>query len=88
MKTHISATQVVRTFSDILNRVHYRGEEFIVERGGEPICTLSPVKFSTCTGADLAALLHTLPKPDLAFWDAVEEATQQYAEMPKSPWER
>ena len=29
------------------------------------------------TGADLAALLRSLPKPDAGFWDAVEEATRQ-----------
>jgi len=88
MKSHISATQAVRQFSDLLNRVRYRGEEFIIERGGEPICILSPLKPSTCTGAELVAILRSLPKPDPGFWDAVEEATRQYAEMPESPWER
>jgi len=28
-------------------------------------------------GADLLALLRSLPKPDAGFWDAVEEATRQ-----------
>jgi antitoxin (DNA-binding transcriptional repressor) of toxin-antitoxin stability system len=88
MKSHVSATQAARHFSDLLNRVRYRGEEFIIERGGEPIGTLSPLKPALCTGAELAALLRSLPKPDPGFWDAVKEATQQYAEMPESPWER
>jgi antitoxin (DNA-binding transcriptional repressor) of toxin-antitoxin stability system len=87
MKSRISATQAARTFSDLLNRVHYRGEEFVIERGGEPICTISPVKPLSCTGADIAALLQSLPKPDAAFWDSVEEATKQYSELPRSPWE-
>ncbi len=88
MKFHISATQAARTFSDLLNRVCYRGEEFIVERGGEPVCTISPVKPLQCTGAELAALFKSLPKPDAAFWDAVEEASNQYPDLPQSPWER
>ncbi|HKA54350.1 MAG TPA: hypothetical protein VKJ47_11880 [Candidatus Binatia bacterium] len=88
MKSRISATQAARTFSTLLNRIRDHGEEFIIERDGEPICTMSPVKPTRCTGTDLAALLRSLPKPDAAFWDAVEEATRQYSEMPKSPWER
>ena len=88
MKLHISSTQAARTFSDLINRVCYRGEEFIVERGGEPVCTISPVKPLHCTGAELSVLLTSLPKPDPAFWDEVEEATHQYQDLPQSPWER
>ena len=88
MKSHISATQAARTFSDLLNRVRYRGEEFVIERSGEPICILSPVKPLSCTGTDMVALLRSLPKPDAAFWDAVEDATKQYSQLAKSPWER
>ncbi|MGH8009374.1 MAG: type II toxin-antitoxin system Phd/YefM family antitoxin [Candidatus Binatia bacterium] len=88
MKSRISVTQAVRTFSDLLDRVHDHGEEFVIERRGEPVCTLSPIKPLRCTGADLVALLRSLPKPDAGFWDDVEEATKQYPEMPQSPWER
>ena len=88
MKIHISATQAARTFSDLLNRVRYRGEEFIVERGGEPVCIISPVKPLQYTGAELAALLISLPKPDAAFWDTVEEASNQYPALPQSSCER
>ena len=88
MKSHVSATQAGRQFSDLLNRVRSRGEEFTIERRGEPICTLSPLKPSPCTGAELVALLRSLPKPDPGFWDAMEEATKHDAEMPESPWER
>ncbi len=88
MKTHISATHAVRQFSDLLNRVHYRGEEFVIERGGEPMGRLAPLTPATCTGAELGALLRALPKPDPGLWDAVEAATTQYAELPDAPWER
>lgn len=88
MKLHISETQAARTFSDLLNRVCYHGEEFVVEREGEPVCMISPVKPLLCTGAELSALLTSLPKPDPAFWDEVEEATHHYQDFPQSPWER
>jgi antitoxin (DNA-binding transcriptional repressor) of toxin-antitoxin stability system len=73
----LSATRAARTFSDLLNCVRYRGEAFVIERGGEPVCEISPVKPPRFTGADLLALLRSLPKPDAGFWDAVEEATRQ-----------
>lgn len=84
----ISATQAARTFSDLLNRIHYRGETFVIERGGEPICEISPVKPPRFTGADLLTLLRSLPKPDTGYWDAVEEAMQEEPTIPESPWER
>lgn len=84
----ISATQAARTFSDLLNRIRYRGEVFVIERGGEPICEMSPVKPPRFSGSDLLGLLRSLPKPDAGFWDAVEEATRQGPTVPESPWER
>ena len=40
----VTATQVARSFSDFINRVHYKGETFVIERGGETIAQLSPPK--------------------------------------------
>ena len=84
----ISVAQAARTFSDLLNRVHYGGEAFVIERGGEPICEMSPVAAPRFTGADLMSLLSSLPKPDAGFWDAVKKATRQKTSIPVSPWER
>ncbi len=39
----ISAAKAARSFSEILNRVKYRGESFVVERNREPICRTEPV---------------------------------------------
>jgi antitoxin (DNA-binding transcriptional repressor) of toxin-antitoxin stability system len=83
----ISATEVARSFSELLDRVCYRGETFVIERGGEPVCEMSPVKPLRFTGTDFLALLNSLPKPDPAFWDAVENATRQAPTVPDSPWE-
>jgi antitoxin (DNA-binding transcriptional repressor) of toxin-antitoxin stability system len=84
----ISATDAARTFSDLLNRVRYGGEAFVIERGGEPICEMAPVTQPRFTGADLKSLLSSLPRPDAGFWDAVKKATRQATVIPKSPWER
>ena len=63
----ISATEAARTFSELLDRVYYRGETFVIERGGEPVCEMSHVKPLRFTGADFLTLLHSLPKPDPGF---------------------
>jgi antitoxin (DNA-binding transcriptional repressor) of toxin-antitoxin stability system len=83
----ISATEAARSFSELLDRVCYRGETFVIERGGEPVCEISHVKPMRFTGADFLTLLHSLPKPDPAFWNAVENATRQEPAVPESPWE-
>jgi len=88
MESHISATEAARTFSDILNRVRYRGEAFVVERGGEPICRISPVAgASGFTAADLLKLLEVAPAPDPAYLDAVEAVARNQPLLPGSPWD-
>ena len=83
----VSATQAARSFSELLDRICYRGESFVIERGGELVCEMSRVKPPHFTGADFFSLIRSLPKPDRRFWDAVKEATRQRRTVPKSPWE-
>ena len=47
-----------------MNRVRYRRESFIVERGGKPICEILPARPPKFSGAELASLLRSLPTPD------------------------
>jgi len=84
----ISATDAARSFSELLDRVCYRGETFVIERGGELICEIPNVKPLRFTGTDFVTLLHSLPRPDPGFWNAVEDATKQPPAVPESPWER
>lgn len=45
MSTHIvSATEASRTFSIILNKVHYQGEIYEIKRGKEVIAKISPAE--------------------------------------------
>jgi antitoxin (DNA-binding transcriptional repressor) of toxin-antitoxin stability system len=88
MKFHLSATQAVRQFSDLLNRVRYRGEEFVIERGGEPVCEIIPARPVTRTVADLVRALRSIPKPDDEYWETVEDLTTHQQPLPRSPWPR
>jgi len=42
MTTKITSTQLARTLSDVLNRVIYKGERFVIERGGQAVANLNP----------------------------------------------
>ena len=89
MATHVSATEAVRTFSDLLNRIRYRGEEFVVERGGEAVCRMTPAAPpKRLTLGHLVSLLRELPKPDAGFAPTVRRATRNQGRLPRSPWER
>jgi antitoxin (DNA-binding transcriptional repressor) of toxin-antitoxin stability system len=88
MESHISATEAARSFSDLINRVLYRGEVFVIERGGQPVCRIVPAGPSKFTLRDLTQLLKTLPKPDPGYWDVIEDIQRKQPPLPESPWER
>ncbi len=86
MTRRITATEAARTFSDVVNRVLYRGEDFVVERAGAPVCRIGPLTPSRCTVEELSRLLAELPKLDAAYLATVERAVRRQPPMPGSPW--
>jgi len=86
--TKIGATELARRLSDVLNRVRYRDERFLVERNGEPIATLGPAAPSArITLAELVARLPRAGSGDAGFADDLEaiQALQSPAESPAWP---
>lgn len=86
METRISATTLARNLSDVLNRVLYRGERFVVERSGEPIASLAPMTGPPgITVLELIARIGDLEMPGDGFADDLEaiQATQRKAEFPE-----
>ena len=88
MKSRISASEAVRTFSELMNRVRYRGESFIVERGGKPICEILPTRPPRFSGAELVALLRSLPQPDSEYLSLVEDLIAKQPRVAESGWQR
>ena len=86
-RRRLSATEASRNFSEILNLVRYRGESFLVERGGEPACEIKPATPPRFTLADLAELLNHLPPIDEDYLRTVEELSRFQPCLPASPWE-
>jgi antitoxin (DNA-binding transcriptional repressor) of toxin-antitoxin stability system len=88
MKSRLSASAAARSFSELLNRVRYRGESFVIERGGKAICEILPASPPKFTGAELVGLLRSLPKPDDDYLDIVEEAVRKQPTVQESAWRR
>ena len=85
----ISAAKAARSFSEILNRVKYRGESFVVERNREPICRIEPIGRRKALTADrLAEFWASLPRPDSGFADDLDEIHQMFRKLPRSAWGR
>jgi antitoxin (DNA-binding transcriptional repressor) of toxin-antitoxin stability system len=73
----MTATEVSRNFSAVINRVD-SGEEIEIVRNGKPIAELRrPAKRRGVSGAELKALLKDIPPADEDFASDVEEARRR-----------
>jgi antitoxin (DNA-binding transcriptional repressor) of toxin-antitoxin stability system len=69
MPESLTATEVARRFADVLNRVAYRRESFVVVRGKRPLAELRPLPAGTRL-TDLPAILAALPRLEPSEADA------------------
>jgi prevent-host-death family protein len=87
MESKISATDLARTLGDVLGKVRYRREVFVVERNGEPIARIIPL--SSTAAATLAEGLRAwraASPSDLGFADDLERVNAA-DRPPRNPWE-
>lgn len=75
-------------FPEMLERVRSKGEVFVIEQAGEPICRVAPVGRPQRTVRDLVHMLQSAPRPDDGYLDAVEEIVNNQPALPETPWER
>lgn len=88
METRITATELAKSLSDVLNRVKYKGEQFVVERNGEPIATIVPAAPPrSITLREFLLRYKHFPRPDDKFADDLEaiQASQPKASFPQWP---
>lgn len=87
MESKITSTVVARRLSDLLNRVRYRGERFVIVRGGEAIADLTPhLRPQKVRFADLVeAIRHTTPVDD-ALVEDLEAIQADQPALPEEPW--
>jgi antitoxin (DNA-binding transcriptional repressor) of toxin-antitoxin stability system len=87
----LTVTQAARNFSDVIYRVRYRVERFLLTRGGQPVAELRPVAARRIvTASVLAKRLATMPHlgTDAAttFAADIEEARAKLAPVGAGPW--
>ena len=83
----ISATELARNLGDVLGKVRYRREIFIVERNGEPVARLAPL--SSGAAVSLAEGLRAWRAGavrDPRFADDLERVNAA-DRPPRNPWE-
>jgi antitoxin (DNA-binding transcriptional repressor) of toxin-antitoxin stability system len=88
-ETKLTATQLARSLSDVLNRVQYKGERFVIERNGQVVATLQPTAV-TRKGPTLEEFVEALkhaPRPDDEFEDDLRaiQAAQRPFEIREWP---
>jgi antitoxin (DNA-binding transcriptional repressor) of toxin-antitoxin stability system len=86
-ETEITATEAARSFSDLLSRVRYAGESFLVVRNGEVMCRIEPAgPARRTTVGDLLDALEGSHARDDRFANDLEEAQNRQPQLPPSPW--
>jgi prevent-host-death family protein len=86
MDHHISSTDLVRRIGDVLGRVRYLGDSFIIEKNGDPIARLVPLAgASPTTVREAAAVWADAADPDPAFADDLGTVNAA-DEPPEDPW--
>lgn len=68
MPTRIPATRLARNLGDILGRIRYRGESFVIEKNGVPVAMIGPLapRAETTLGEAVAAWREVAADPELA----------------------
>ena len=85
MEHRISATELARRLGDVLGRIRYRGERFVVERNGAPVARLEPVAGVPAVTLREALAVWRAGEPDAAFAAALERIGE--ADRPaENPW--
>lgn len=88
MATKITATELARDLSDVLNRVRYRGESFAVEQNGEVVAEISPAHDTPTefTVADFRREFADVHVPEGLGAD-IEDARKALGSLPEPPWD-
>lgn len=92
MPAYLTVTEAVRNFSEILGRVRFRGERFVLTKGGKPVAELGPTAAAPPVRlSELPVLLAELPKlgPEEAerFAQDLETLRQASGSIPVTgPW--
>lgn len=87
MEHRISATELARRLGDVLARVRYRGDTFLVERNGDAVARVTPApEGSPTTLREALEAWSSAGKPEAAFADDLERVGAA-DRPPQNPWD-
>jgi antitoxin (DNA-binding transcriptional repressor) of toxin-antitoxin stability system len=87
MEIRISATELARKLGDVLGKIRYRGDVFVVERNGEPVAQIGPLPSrSPATLGELFRAWRAAGPPDPDFADDLERVNRA-DRPPSNPWD-
>ncbi len=73
MEARISATELARKLGDVLGKIRYRGETFVVEKNGKPVARLTGLPDARAgTAAEVLGAWRESAGSDPAFADDLE----------------
>jgi antitoxin (DNA-binding transcriptional repressor) of toxin-antitoxin stability system len=87
-----TVTRAARNFSEIVNRAYYRGERFVLTRGGKAVAEIAPVAARRrVTASELRRALASMPHLESedaeAFARDLEEVRRSLPPLGADPWE-
>ncbi|HUP00144.1 MAG TPA: hypothetical protein VM737_01270, partial [Gemmatimonadota bacterium] len=86
MEHRISSTDLARRLGDILGRIRYLGDSFVIERSGEAVALLTPLPSgSAATVREGLRAWAEAGGPDASFADALERVGAA-DRVPGDPW--
>lgn len=90
--TVLTVTEAARSFSDVVNRAYYRGERFLLTKGGRTVAEVAPVRERPpVTASALRRALESLPHLGCEEADAfaadLDEARRVVGPPGAGPWE-
>lgn len=86
MESTVTATDLARKLGDVLARVRYRGDTFIVEKNGVPVARVVPIEPAKRATLAEALAVWMSGEPDPEFADLLESIGA--ADLPPdNPWE-
>jgi hypothetical protein len=83
----ITATIFARSISEVLNQVYYRGDRFIVQRGGKSIARIEPIgSIERVTMAEVVGRLKGIELPGDGFADDLERIQSEQSKESDDHW--
>ncbi len=86
MKSTVTSTELARNLGDVLARVRYRRESFVIERNGTPVARLIPIEGDAPTLVEAVMAWTTAAPHDAGFADDLERVNAA-DQPPVNPWD-